>query len=283
MDVSFRVDKTLVQGERPEAPAPVAVMPLLKAALDDPSNWTAKLPAGQRQMVTLRAVPVAANDVPLHPLGSLTVKQNVVPLNMDISRFGQTTPAEERRFTITEVFQDDQEQTAPAVKEFFAPAQYFEMSDGEKLSRPSFESMTAGVAVVSDGIAIGAEADDWLEVEAIEFETIVVNKEQNESRRSASGMYELSRELLGKQSRFGAAGSSELRRTGKARYSVGAPKYRITREGWSIAATGDLTEQPAAGVRSYSEASQALRELRQENPAMAAGLKILRPSELSAA
>jgi hypothetical protein len=234
-------------------------------------------------MVTLRAVPVAANDVPLHPLGSLTVKQNVVPLNMDISRFGQTTPAEERRFTITDVFMDDHEQTAPAVKEFFAPAQYFEMSDGEKLSRPSFESMTAGVAVVSDEIAIGAEADDWLEVEAIEFETIVVNKEQNESRRSASGRYELSRELLGKQSRFGAAGASELRRTGKARYSAGAPKYRITREGWSIAATADPAEQPAAGAGSYSEASQALRELKQENPAMAAGLKILRPSELAAA
>jgi hypothetical protein len=203
---------------------------------------------------------------------------------VDISRFGPTTPDGARRFTITNVSIGEQNQTAPPpAKDFFAPAQYFEMSDGEKLSRPSFELMTAGVAVVSDEIAIGAEADDWLEVEAIEFETIVVNKEQNESRRSASGMYELSRELLGKQSRFGAAGSSELRRTGKARYSAGAPKYRITGEGWSIAATGDLTEQPAPGVRSYSEASQALRELKQENPAIAAGLKILRPLELSAA
>ena len=85
MDVSFRVDKTLVSGAKPEAPAPVAVMPLLKEALGDPGNWVAKLPAGGRQMVTLRAVPAAAGGVSLHPLGALTVKQNIVPLNMELS------------------------------------------------------------------------------------------------------------------------------------------------------------------------------------------------------
>ncbi|MGH9753789.1 MAG: hypothetical protein ACREA2_13500, partial [Blastocatellia bacterium] len=244
-------------------------------------NWVAKLPGGGRQMVTLRAVPVAAGGVLLHPLGALTVKQNVVPLNMDISRFGPTTPDGEKRFTITSVSIGEQNQTAPPpVKDFFAPAQYFEMSDGEKLSRPSFDLMTAGVAIGSDEIAITTEAADWLEVDAIKFETIVVNKEQNESRRSATGVYELSQELLGKQSRFGAAGASELRRTGNAKYRAGTPKYRIVKEGWRIAATDDLTEQPAPGVKSYSEAAQALRELKQENPAMAAGLKILRPSEL---
>jgi hypothetical protein len=278
MDVSFRVDKTLVSGERPEAPAPVEVMPLLKEALGDPGAWEAKLPAGGRQMVTLRATPGATSDVLLHPLGALMVKQNVVPLNMEISRFGQTTPAGERRFAITDVYLGETRQTAPpTVKDFFARAQYIEMSDGEKLSAPSFEPMTAGVAIGSDEIVIG---DDWLEVDAIRFETFVVNKEQNESRRSASGPYELKHEHLEKQSRYGAAGASELRRSGRAKYRGAAPKYRIVKEGWSIAATSNLTEQPSPVVLSYSEAAQALRELKEENPAMAAGLKILRPSEL---
>lgn len=281
MDVSFRVDKTLVSGERPEAPAPVAVMPLLKEALSDSGAWAAKLPGGQKQMVTLRPMPAVASDTLLHPLGALTVKQNVVPLNMDISRFGQTTPAGERRFTITQVRIGDLNQTEPPeVKDYFAPAQYFEMSDGEKISRPSFELMAAGVAIFSDEIAISAESGAWLEVDAIRFETYVVNKERNESRRSASGLYELRPEHLEKQSRFGAAGASELRRSGNARYRAGAPKYQVVKEGWRMAATSDLTEQPAAGVESYSEAEQALRELKRQNPAMAAELKILRPSEL---
>lgn len=56
----------------------------------------------------------------------------------------------------------------------------------------------------------------------------------------------------------------------------------------SFNATDDLTARPAPGVEagksvSYSEATQALRELKQQNPAAAARLKILRPSEVSEA
>ena len=50
-------------------------------------------------------------------------------------------------------------------------------------------------------------------------------------------------------------------------------------------ATADLSVQPVPGMEegrsaTYSEAAQALRKLKREDPAQAAGLKILRPSEL---
>ena len=93
----------------------------------------------------------------LHPLGTLTVKQSVVPLNLDISRFGQAAPAGARRFTISSVSLGGQNQTTRPVKDFFAPAQFFEMSDDEKLSRPSFEPMAAGVSIGSDEFAFSAE------------------------------------------------------------------------------------------------------------------------------
>src|SRR5262249_19285818 len=98
--VSIRIDKTLVEGEKPPLPEPIDVMPRLKEALANPGAWIAQLPGGQRPMVTLRAKPGAATDALIHPLGTMTVKQNVVPLNMDISRFGQAAPAGVRRFTI---------------------------------------------------------------------------------------------------------------------------------------------------------------------------------------
>jgi hypothetical protein len=61
-------------------------------------------------------------------------------------------------------------------------------------------------------------------------------------------------------------------------------KHRIAKEGWSIVATDDLKVQPVPGIEAdkpatYSEAAQALQKLKQENPAKAAGLKILRLSE----
>ena len=138
------------------------------------------------------------------------------------------------------------------------------MSDDEKLSRPSFEPMAAGVSIGSEEFAFTANADDWLEVEAIEFETIIVDKEKNESRRSdPKNLYQLSPELLGKQARFGAAGAAAIRRSGKAKYRTTMGKHRIAKEGWSIVATDDLTVQPVPGIEAgkpmiYSEAAQAL-------------------------
>src|SRR6185295_18208388 len=143
-DITIGINKTLVEGEKPPPPEPIDVLPRLKEALSNPGNWTSQLPVGQRQVVTLRAKTPSPNEVLLHPLGTLTVKQNVVPLNLDISTFGQAAPAGARRFTIG-VSLGAQNQTPQTIKDFFAPAQFFKMTDDEKLSRPSFELMDSGV------------------------------------------------------------------------------------------------------------------------------------------
>ena len=45
-DVSIRIDKTLVSGEKPPRPAPIEVLPRLKEALGNAGNWVSQLPAG---------------------------------------------------------------------------------------------------------------------------------------------------------------------------------------------------------------------------------------------
>ena len=287
-DVSIRVDKTVVGGEKPPLPEPIDVLPRLKEALGNPGNWVGELPDGQRALVMLREKPRTATEVLLHPLGTLTVKQGIVPLDLDISRFGQAAPAGARRFTISSVSLGEKNQTTDPVKEFFAPAQFFEMSDDEKLSRPSFESMTAGVSMGSKEFSFSEDDQDWLEVEGIKFETLIMNKEKRESRRSgAEDLYSLSAELFTKQARFGAAGAATIRRSGKAKYRAVVEKYRIAKEGWSIVATDSLTVEPVPGIKEekpvvYSEAVQALRQLKQHDPAKAARLKIMRLSEIAA-
>ena len=291
-DVSIRVDKTLVSGEQPPGPAPIEVLPRLQEALANPGNWVAHLPAGEKQLVTLRGQVGGPTDVLLHPLGTLTVKQSVVPLNLDISRFGQAAPAGETHFTISHVSLGDEEQTTDVVKDFFAPAEFFEMSDDEKLSRPSFESMPAGVTFGSDQFVFSTDERDCLEVNAIEFETWILDKDANEMRHSdpedaanPKALYRLTATLLSQQSRFGAASRSQMRRTGSARYRSTLDKYQVVKEGWTIVAKADLTVQQLPGVEagkpaSYEEAVQGLRQLRQEQPSQRGLLKILRPSEL---
>ena len=92
------------------------------------------------------------------------------------------------------------------------------MSDEEKLSRPSFEQMNAGVEVASNKVAVTENREDLLEVKAIEFETSLIGK--NVVQPEAGGtqppkrLYTLSVSLLEKQSRFGAAAKSQARRAG---------------------------------------------------------------------
>ena len=257
-------------------------MPRLKAALADAGNWVGQLPDAQHPLVTLRDVPASPTVVLLHPLGTLTVSQTVVPLDIDISRFGPAAPAGARRFTITGVSFGGQDETGQSVKvkDFFAPAQFFEMTDDQKLSRPSFEPMNAGVGFGSAAFDFTANADDWLEVESIDFETITVDKEKNESRSSGpEHSYALTPALLVKQARYGAAGAAGLRRSGRTKYRTTAGKNQIAKEGWSMLATDDLTVQGAPTT--YSEAEQALQQLRRDNPAKAARMSILRRSEMN--
>src|SRR4030095_8351273 len=120
---SVRFDKTLIEGEKPPLPEVVNVMPLLREALGQTGNWKSQLPDRQRAMVTLRPQPGAPTDVLLHPLGTLTIKQTVVPLNFDISKFGPSPPSGMRRFSITTVTVGDDPRPAPPApqREFFAP------------------------------------------------------------------------------------------------------------------------------------------------------------------
>jgi hypothetical protein len=73
-----------------------------------------------------------------------------VPLGLAITRFGEAMPSTGTQFTITDLHIGSGG-TIPheAIQDDFAPAQFFELSDEEKLSRPSFERHDAGVRVTA--------------------------------------------------------------------------------------------------------------------------------------
>ena len=54
------------------------------------------------------------------------------------------------------------------VTDYFAAAQFAELSDTDKLSRPSFEQMDAGVTLAGDAVVAGGAVGA-----AVEFETII--------------------------------------------------------------------------------------------------------------
>ena len=63
------------------------------------------------------------NDSIVHPVGRLSIRQKVVPLDVEIQKFGDSRS-------------DDSES-----HDYFAPAAYQKMSDSDKLDAPSFEKI----------------------------------------------------------------------------------------------------------------------------------------------
>ena len=114
------------------------VYPLLRAAVVDDRNWTADLPATTHHAVTLRTPTLPPARVLLHPFGLLAVSQKVVPLGLEINKFGNKRPIGATRFDLT--FAGGEE-----VREEFAIANFTTMSDSDKLSRKSFEQIRSGI------------------------------------------------------------------------------------------------------------------------------------------
>lgn len=283
-DFSVRFDKTLVSGDPPPALAPIDVLAQLVAALGDARNWTGSLPAGDRRLVTLREE-VSTDHVSYHPLEALSVKQKVVPLGLEIARFGSSTPSGARFFTIRNLSLSGKETKFDPLLDFFAPAQFLELSDDEKLLAPSFEQMKSGISLTREEYVFSSIEADILEDEAITYETIIIDQESEaagEPTRKASG-FSISPELLRRSLVFGAAALSPVSRTGSARYRPAAAKNAPAKKGWTVVSAEDGSPQGAPGLEagktvSYSESFQALQKLKQENPARAKTLMLVRIS-----
>ncbi|HEY5892687.1 MAG TPA: DUF6603 domain-containing protein [Chthoniobacterales bacterium] len=283
-DVSVSFDKTLVEGAPPPPLPAVDVLGELVAALGDRRNWQEALPVGQRRVATVRELPVP-NEVRIHPLGKFGVKQTIVPLNLsrDIDKFGSSPPSGARRFSITSITVGGVAQTPTPLTDFFASAQFFEMTDDESIASPSFDTMDAGLMVGIDGFAFNnSERVNTV----LEYETIIVDKQAPAPSPPKPG-FKLNRDQLFLHARFGAAARSAVQRTGTAKFQNRArtPEVAVSKPRYAIASTEDLSPQTAPGVEAgkpmtWIDAQEILRKLKQQNPAEAAKRQVVRAYEL---
>ncbi|HZO08036.1 MAG TPA: DUF6603 domain-containing protein, partial [Myxococcota bacterium] len=185
--------------------------PALKAAIELGSSWvpreTTSLPRG----ITL--VGAGSAGAFLDPASALSVRQSVVPLQRRITRVGEAAVANgEARFDVTEVAIGADAVGHAPVQELFAAAHYEAMSDDEKLARPSFESMDAGLAVTGDGLALGAAVGA-----PVEYETQILDSAFENVRlpgfHVATGLFQVA--ALDRA----AAGRAPRRKSGPAAFS----------------------------------------------------------------
>jgi Family of unknown function (DUF6603) len=133
----------------------------LKADIGLPGNWSASVPQTNQRAVVLAMPKAASGQTFVDPAGSLTLQQKTAPFDRALTKFGAAALTTPVQFSITAVtagtvsFPLPNFPLQPSLVPF-AAAQFEQMSDAEKLSRPSFEPMNGGVSIGGDAIAFGA-------------------------------------------------------------------------------------------------------------------------------
>lgn len=197
--------------------APVSVLPLLTAALSDVRNWGARLAAATPALVSLRSQDQSSAIT--YPLASIEVHESVVPLDLQIARFGAAPLAGADTFTIADLLINGSPVPTESVQDDFAPGQFFDLTDDEKLARPSFEKHDAGLSVGAGLINSGPSV-----TKTMSYETFYVDQAGGALRTDAVPPRPL---LLGELEAvlaIGPAGRAAIRTAGNRRYTApGSP------------------------------------------------------------
>ena len=152
----FTVKFSKTFGERRNNTLPdIRVLPKLKEALEDNRNWVGSLSHKANLLTTLRDLrdelsgsegENVLEQLIVHPFGILSVNQTVLPLDIQIDKLGNHKPADYHSFSLNLADKDGIQFEKTNIKDHFAPAEYFELSNSEKLSRKSFEKYNSGVS-----------------------------------------------------------------------------------------------------------------------------------------
>jgi len=152
-DISVDFDEKFGEEQRVELP-PADPWPPLRQALLEPRNWAATLPPGALAVASLGG-PEGTTAVLVDPCGRATWRERVAPLDRTLTRFGNASTPAPVKFTVDRVTVGATASAFIAVTDSFAAGQFEDLTDDQKLSRPSFEPMSAGIEVASALVRVG--------------------------------------------------------------------------------------------------------------------------------
>jgi hypothetical protein len=148
LDVSIEVDHRF-GAEKPAVKELVDPWTLLEPALKQNENWSADFPEWADIGVTISesSKEEAKENLIVHPAGTLRVSQRIVPLNYRLTKFGAADPDKNYKFEILVPEESASSMTLQTIEEYFAPAQFTNLSNAQRLSSKSYELMASGVAI----------------------------------------------------------------------------------------------------------------------------------------
>lgn len=248
----------------------VEVLPLVRGALTDDRNWTAAFPANTNAIVTLRKIEQPPERIVLHPFGVLAVSQKIVPLGIDINKFGNRRPVGATNFELTFGGGGTEE-----VREEFGIASFVTLTDSEKIARKSFERMRSGLRFATgDSSQTGASVQ-----KDVSYELSYVHRSLGLTIKA--GLYTLFGTVF---SMFSRAGAVTKNTYAVAKRVGGTPPSRIDVAGgdYSVVNVSDLSlHAPGLVARTSTEAYLLHDQLLAANPSLRGQVQVVANHELS--
>jgi hypothetical protein len=274
--VSASVDLTWGDSTPATLPQKPVLLDLLPA-LQNPQNWSAALPDGTTQAVSFVAPKPDDKTLLVHPMGTLAVREKVVPLDLAITRYGNATPADGTSFTISQVMINSQTESTQSIQDYFAAGQYLTLSDADKLSHPSFELFDTGVTIGSSAVVSGADSP-----RTVKYDERYIDVPNGFSRRTP--LYAMPQKIHDALVGWGAGFTSPLKNTGMSKYRSGpGPAITAQDPSYVVAAVDDLAVRSdilTSEGSTYFQARAALNAHLALHPEEAPNLQIVPAHEV---
>ncbi len=250
----------------------------LKKAISDSRNWLSEIPAGNTLNVSLKQIDIPGNEIIVHPFGVLSVSQKVVPLELQINKFGNQKPKDLTLFTINEIKSGSITLGTANVNEQFARANYIEMSDSEKLAAKSFEDLKSGKKITaSSDLVSGTPVEKH-----VDYELSYLGK--NQSQTFFGGKYALDFKVFQNSLQGSPAAKSDLSFR-QNKISSNAPKEVVLKkERFAVANMSDmLIHDPELVADTETEAYMMYNDLISKEPELKNKIQVVSNFELSEA
>jgi hypothetical protein len=276
--VSKSVDPTWGDSIPPAVPA-VAVLPDLLPPFQDPQNWNAVLPDGTTQAATLSTPKADKKTIIVHPMGVLTVREKIVPLDVTITQYKNGTPSDGNYFSLGDIQINGTTTLKTPYQDYFAAGQFVNLSDADKLSRSSFEPFDAGAQILSSSTCAGAES-----VRNVSYDEYYIYDLFGPLPPAV--LYIMPNGVFQALSHQGAGFLSPLKNTGLNKYKIGpsTPAATLQEPSFVVASKDDLSVRSdivAATGTTYYQARAALNAHLAKNPQDAGNLQIMPTHEVN--
>jgi hypothetical protein len=274
IDVEF---ETTWGESRPTELPPVPIMPILVRELEKVENWRALPPVGTALLVSVRSMPEAESALILHPVGVLHISQRALPLGIRLDKVGAQKPSDVTRLSV-DVAEGALRKKGDAVEQF-APAQFQNFSDADKLSKPAFAPEWSGI----DLSAAGAEGRSARMVRrVVRYEEIVIDSNYRRFARRFRGFFGV---LFAFFLDGNAVSRCELSQAAKAKLQPFTERIAVHGESYTVAHQADNTAFGTASTVFHSEASarEFLGARVAADPSLAGSLHVIPTFETVAA